>query len=253
MRAAVARPPPPAPTTMTLASCQHPLPMDLKSTRYALSPPFLLLLQPTVSAFQVEYLAWIPYRYPCRVVSTRVPWGKPVVFSDAWWIGRKDENPEEAELEFPKELNEGQPVEYDFKGGAGATSENKQGVNKTEVKYLEEHSPKAEIEDDLSDGENNLKDLMKATPVRHSERTAGKKFKFAEASSGDDSAESDADISEGEEKKVGVELDSSMGNVTLETILIIFLFISSGVQIFLFISSVVQTIFFFQNLCIPAD
>ncbi|KAK9277832.1 hypothetical protein L1049_027389 [Liquidambar formosana] len=138
-----------------------------------------------------------------------------VVFSDAWWIGRKDENPEEAELEFPKELNEGQPVEYDFKGGAGATSENKQGVNKTEVKYLEEHSPKAEIEDDLSDGENNLKDLMKATPVRHSERTAGKKFKFAEASSGDDSAESDADISEGEEKKVVLDIgdeDAAVGS-----------------------------------------
>ncbi|KAF7813434.1 DNA-binding protein RHL1 [Senna tora] len=29
-----------------------------------------------------------------------------IVFSDAWWIGRKDENPEEAKLEFPKELFE---------------------------------------------------------------------------------------------------------------------------------------------------
>lgn len=28
-----------------------------------------------------------------------------IVFSDAWWIGRKEENPEEARLEFPKELN----------------------------------------------------------------------------------------------------------------------------------------------------
>lgn len=28
-----------------------------------------------------------------------------IVFSDAWWIGRKDENPEEARLQFPAELN----------------------------------------------------------------------------------------------------------------------------------------------------
>lgn len=29
-----------------------------------------------------------------------------IVFSDAWWIGTKDENPEEAQLDFPKELTE---------------------------------------------------------------------------------------------------------------------------------------------------
>ncbi|XP_028756579.1 uncharacterized protein LOC114715843 isoform X4 [Neltuma alba] len=29
-----------------------------------------------------------------------------IVFSDAWWIGTKDENPEEARLEFPKEFYE---------------------------------------------------------------------------------------------------------------------------------------------------
>lgn len=28
-----------------------------------------------------------------------------IVFSDAWWIGKKDENPEEARLEFPKEMD----------------------------------------------------------------------------------------------------------------------------------------------------
>lgn len=29
-----------------------------------------------------------------------------IVFSEAWWIGKKDENPEEARLDFPKELTE---------------------------------------------------------------------------------------------------------------------------------------------------
>lgn len=28
-----------------------------------------------------------------------------IVFSEAWWIGNKDENPEEVRLEFPKEMN----------------------------------------------------------------------------------------------------------------------------------------------------
>uniref|UniRef100_A0A5B7CAR4 Putative DNA-binding protein RHL1 n=1 Tax=Davidia involucrata TaxID=16924 RepID=A0A5B7CAR4_DAVIN len=127
-----------------------------------------------------------------------------IVFSDAWWIGRKDENPEEARLEFPKELTEGQHAEFDFKGGAGATSEQKQGVNRTATKGVEQKSPKTEIED-LSDGQNNVKDVIEVTPTRHSERTAGKTFKFAEFSSGDDSIKSEADASEGEEKKLGAE------------------------------------------------
>lgn len=29
-----------------------------------------------------------------------------IVFSDAWWIGTEDENPEETQLDFPKELSE---------------------------------------------------------------------------------------------------------------------------------------------------
>ncbi|KAF8398697.1 hypothetical protein HHK36_014554 [Tetracentron sinense] len=106
-----------------------------------------------------------------------------IVFSDAWWIGMKDENPEEVRLEFPKELNERQHVEYDFKGGAGATSEEKQSVNKHVKENVEQHSPKAESEDDISEHSgpltgNNLKDLLELTPSRHSARTAGKTFKY---------------------------------------------------------------------------
>ncbi|KAL5749290.1 hypothetical protein ACOSP7_023893 [Xanthoceras sorbifolium] len=98
-----------------------------------------------------------------------------IVFSDAWWIGRKEENPDEARLDFPKELSEGQDVEYDFKGGAGATAVDK-GVPTAGMKDLEEGSPEAQSEDEFSDVEKKLKDKMEVTPVRHSERTAGKRF-----------------------------------------------------------------------------
>ncbi|PSS08341.1 DNA-binding protein [Actinidia chinensis var. chinensis] len=128
-----------------------------------------------------------------------------IIFSDAWWIGRKDENPEETRLEFPRELYEAHHSEYDFKGGAGAASEMKQGVNKSGLKYVEQESPKTDLEDDSSDGQNNLLDLPQVTPVRHSERTAGKRFNFAEEASEDDFVASDVDTSEGDDKEGGLE------------------------------------------------
>lgn len=74
---------------------------------------------------------------------------------------------------------QGQPVEYDFKGGAGAAPLNQQVVHKDDgTKYVEEESSETELENDLSDDKNNTKDLKEATPVRHSERTAGKTFKY---------------------------------------------------------------------------
>ncbi|PQQ02845.1 DNA-binding protein RHL1 [Prunus yedoensis var. nudiflora] len=140
-----------------------------------------------------------------------------VVFSDAWWIGTQAENPEEAQLDFPKELIEGQHAEYDFKGGAGSTSANKQSDRKNETACVE-HSPNVNIEDNLSD--DGSKDLMRATPVRHSARTAGKRFNFGNASSGDDSFESDTYLSEGEDEKIG-GLDSSSGKHASGNILIV--------------------------------
>lgn len=133
-----------------------------------------------------------------------------IVFSDAWWIGSPVENPEEARLDFPEELSDSQHAEYDFKGGAGgAACINKQASHKTRIINVEEQSPRSTPEDDLSEDEN--KDL-KATPVRHSARTAGKAFKFAEASSGDDSSASDAD--DYEEDKKNLPLGSSSRNHT---------------------------------------
>uniref|UniRef100_A0A803QJG4 DNA-binding protein RHL1 n=1 Tax=Cannabis sativa TaxID=3483 RepID=A0A803QJG4_CANSA len=133
-----------------------------------------------------------------------------IVFSDAWWIGSETENPEEARLDFPKELNDGQPAEYDFKGGAGgAPCANKQVGHKTVITNREE-TPEPSSDDDLSISEGENKDLMKSTPVRQSSRTAGKRYKFLEDSSGDDSIASDADAEEDEEDKKDKENVSSV-------------------------------------------
>ncbi|KAG5013208.1 hypothetical protein GLYMA_09G164600v4 [Glycine max] len=130
-----------------------------------------------------------------------------IVFSDAWWIGRKDENPEESKLEFPNELYEGHQAEYDFKGGAGAGAASvvNQGVPRTNIQRVEQESPKTPTEDDLSDNEINLKDTKELVPVRHSTRTAKKSYKFAEISSGDDSGENSPELSDDEEKVVEVD------------------------------------------------
>lgn len=72
---------------------------------------------------------------------------------------------------------QGQHTEYDFKGGAGATCINKQCDQKNASIHLEARSPKPNLKDDLSDDEN--RDFMNVTPVRHSARTAGKTFKYS--------------------------------------------------------------------------
>ncbi|GLT60687.1 hypothetical protein SLA2020_334430 [Shorea laevis] len=139
-----------------------------------------------------------------------------IVFSDAWWIGKKEENPEESQLDFPKGMTEGQPMDFDFKGGAGLASVKEKGVPRTEVKYQETQSPEPESEDDFSDDAKNLKDKMEVTPTRHSARTAGKNFKFAEVSSDDDIVGSDGGTSSGEDAKVCTKIDLT-GNVQTST------------------------------------
>lgn len=141
-----------------------------------------------------------------------------IVFSDAWWIGKKDDNPEEARLDFPKELCEGQQMEYDFKGGAGVASVSKQGIPTTEIKQVEVKSFDTESEDALSDDDNNLKAKIELTPTRYSARNAGKRFKFAEASSEDDPVRSDTESLDGEEKKVSMKLDLTEDDTIAKTI-----------------------------------
>lgn len=141
-----------------------------------------------------------------------------IIFSEAWWIGTKEENPEELKLDFPNELFEGKGVECDFKCGAGAGSVNKQVLQKSGgTKYVKEESPETELDDDLSDDNNDFKDLNETTPIRQSARTSGKKFKFTEVSSGDDSAERSPDAlgveeeeDKEEEKKVKTNMSSGI-------------------------------------------
>lgn len=163
-----------------------------------------------------------------------------IVFSDAWWIGTKEENPEELRLEFPKELNKEKHVECDFKGGVGAASNSKQGSVKSAIKCLEQESTKVSLEeshfkgrvggasdskqgsvksaikclerestlvnleDDLTESPNDYKELVEVTPTRRSARTTQRTFKFAE-SSGDSLTENGSDTPEEEDDKLDDE------------------------------------------------
>ncbi|CAI9113344.1 OLC1v1013930C2 [Oldenlandia corymbosa var. corymbosa] len=129
-----------------------------------------------------------------------------ILFSEAWWIGRKDENPEETRLEFPKEMNFEPQVEYDFKGGAGG-SERKTNDLKAAKRPLPESSPVNELEDDSTDSENKPNEVVEVTPSRRSTRTAGRMKRYADESSGDDVVENGAegDIGDNEEEILGEE------------------------------------------------
>ncbi|XP_027168244.1 DNA-binding protein RHL1 isoform X2 [Coffea eugenioides] len=165
-----------------------------------------------------------------------------IVFSDAWWIGKKDENPEEVRLEFPKEMDVEQVQNYDFKGGAGGPSDSKRDSIKTAKKVVEQPSPKFELEEDSSDSQhkpkevleltpsrksartdssdsqNKPKEVLELTPSRKSARTAGKTFKFAESSSGDDIADGLGETSGDDFVNNGLESSEGDGdNVAKET------------------------------------
>ncbi|KAL5206907.1 hypothetical protein ABZP36_035116 [Zizania latifolia] len=112
-----------------------------------------------------------------------------IVFSEAWWIGTKEENPEELKLEFPKEFqNNGAVADCDFKGGAGATSNEAVNTNKLGKETTESLSPK--IESDI----DSTQTTSQAPSVRQSARTSGKALKYTELSSGEDSYDTDNEI-----------------------------------------------------------
>lgn len=68
--------------------------------------------------------------------------------------------------------------EYDFNGGAGVVTTIKPSAQKKGINRVEENSLKGEHGDDLVDLEDNMTTPIKTTPVRHSERSAGKVFKY---------------------------------------------------------------------------
>ncbi|KAJ9546065.1 hypothetical protein OSB04_025772 [Centaurea solstitialis] len=125
-----------------------------------------------------------------------------IVFSDAWWIGSKEENPEELQLSFPEDMNTGPQTEYDFKGGAGSTSE----------RVTDAHEPEHEFSDD----ENDIKDLTHTTATRHSSRTSGRSLKVAGSSSAVDAFDLDVDpkSDDGEENEIGASTISGRKDAT---------------------------------------
>ncbi|XP_020112874.1 DNA-binding protein RHL1 isoform X2 [Ananas comosus] len=146
-----------------------------------------------------------------------------IVFSEAWWIGSKEENPEELRLEFPKNFNDGKPVaDSDFKGGAGATSEEASGGSNLGKDKVEPLSPDTDLNDTPEDSdhraEKSTKDVGEAVSVRQSARTAGKnvKFSYAESSSGDDSITSDTEVAEVSAEKVNRRNNSATTRSNLE-------------------------------------
>ncbi|PWA82059.1 root hair initiation protein root hairless 1 (RHL1) [Artemisia annua] len=72
-------------------------------------------------------------------------------------------------------------------------------------------SPETEVETDFSDSEIDPRDLTPTTATRHSTRTSGKSFNFAESSSTYDAIDLDIDTnsSVAEDKEVGASLVST--------------------------------------------
>ncbi|XP_076953388.1 DNA-binding protein RHL1-like [Bidens hawaiensis] len=142
-----------------------------------------------------------------------------IVFSDAWWIGNKEENPEEIQLSLNMNTVSGQQTEHDFQGGAGSTSERVHKVNQSRGTEVKHQSPTREPETE-SDCESDPKELIQtptpATATRHSTRTSGKSYKFAESSSADDAFDLDDNIesSDDEDKEVGASLVSDTNDAT---------------------------------------
>ncbi|ESQ30706.1 hypothetical protein EUTSA_v10011620mg [Eutrema salsugineum] len=138
-----------------------------------------------------------------------------IVFSESWWIGTKEENPEEARLDFPKELSQAEQTEFDFRGGAGAAASVKTlATPETGSQPTETDSPEVEMEEVLSEDGEFLDDKIQVTPVqvtpvRQSQRNSGKKFNFAEASPEDSSDTSDGNTSDEGDEKPLLKPDSS--------------------------------------------
>ncbi|ONK64151.1 uncharacterized protein A4U43_C07F22630 [Asparagus officinalis] len=134
-----------------------------------------------------------------------------IVFSEAWWIGTKEENPEENQLEFPNDMNESKNEAPDFRGGAGATTGEAPSLKKPTKEYkVKSPSLDTESEEDTdADSYPSTGEYVKipeATPVRHSARMAGKTLNYAEPSE-HDSIASDEEKPKTEEPERAYQYD----------------------------------------------
>lgn len=152
-----------------------------------------------------------------------------VVFSEAWWIGTKEDNPDELRLDMPLDLQQEKHTVYDFSGGAGKPRNPKddadvqlsqlEPVEASQLDSCKLGTPKAQLKMDQwlfhkktlenKSSESNAKAKHKnldewvsdeddegfvnlgdvQTPSRQSARTAGKKYSYAESSSEENETE----------------------------------------------------------------
>lgn len=123
-----------------------------------------------------------------------------VVFSVAWWIGTKENNPEEVRLPWPKDFEQDKHADFDFTAGAGRAKDvdasghqnekhqRRAGMTLSNLETL--HKPKSEVSESEGDGKDAEAQIA-SPPVRQSARTSGRKLKYAESSSEDEEDKDD--------------------------------------------------------------
>ncbi|XP_024377040.1 uncharacterized protein [Physcomitrium patens] len=166
-----------------------------------------------------------------------------VVFPEAWWVGKKEENPDELRLDMPLDLQQEKHQVYDFTGGAGEPRDSRKYgdvqpiqselVQETQLDSSKLSTPKAQVsqrkpsekipkhkvvsewESDDDDDDPGFAIVGAApTPSRQSARTAGKKYSYAESSS-EENLSDDADESDDLDGKQG-ESRSKAANKAIE-------------------------------------
>jgi len=133
-----------------------------------------------------------------------------VVFSVAWWIGTKDDNPEELRLEMPLDLQQEKHADFDFKAGAGRARAFKESLEEDTIEHKHDQLevPKGQLRmdqcfrsnkqdesdvkvekqtEEKQDSDVEQRTLIHLedtpTPIRQSARIAGKKFKYTQSPS----------------------------------------------------------------------
>ncbi len=81
-----------------------------------------------------------------------------VVFSECWWVGTKEANPEERKLPMPTELQAPVHDSYDFDFGAGAHGDaahkekgKEKGAGKRAASVLDQDSDEDDVQEDADE------------------------------------------------------------------------------------------------------
>ncbi|KAL3687968.1 hypothetical protein R1sor_014277 [Riccia sorocarpa] len=130
-----------------------------------------------------------------------------VVFPESWWIGTKEENPDELQLPFPEDFQQVKHTQYDFTAGAGRPDrasanriENAAALKNDLASPVEQVSPVGQISPVGQNSENHEEFESpvetvndKLLNVRHSVRNSVKKTSYAVLSSSSSEKDTDED------------------------------------------------------------